>query len=84
MKNDNVVKSIEIFNGITWQAQMVKNLLENSGIEAFLQDEIVGSLNLPWAAPGGLGLVKVIVLSSDYENAKLIVDEYEKNLEANK
>ena len=63
---------------------MVKNLLENSGIEAFLQDEIIGSLNLPWAAPGGIGLVKVMISSSDYENAKLIVDEYEKNLEKNK
>ncbi|MDA3839452.1 MAG: DUF2007-related protein [Patescibacteria group bacterium] len=84
MNNKNAIKSIEIFNGITWQAQMIKNLLENSGIEAFLQDETIGSLTLPWAAPDGLGLVKVIVLSSDYENAKLIVDEYEKNLEANK
>ena len=47
MKNNKEIESIEIFNGIIWQAQMVKNLLENSGIEAFLQDEIIGSLNLP-------------------------------------
>ncbi len=84
MKNNKEIESIEIFNGIIWQAQMVKNLLENSGIEAFLQDEIIGSLNLPWAAPGGIGLVKVMISSSDYENAKLIVDEYKKNLEKNK
>lgn len=79
MKNNKEIESIEIFSGITWQAQMVKNLLENSGIEAFLQDEIIGSLNFPWASSGGKGLVKVMVSSSDYENAKLIVDEYEKN-----
>ena len=78
MKNNKQIEAIEIFNGTTWQAQMVKNLLENSGIEAFLQDEITGSLNLPWASPGGTGLVKVMVSGSDYENAKLIVEAYEK------
>jgi hypothetical protein len=82
MKNE-AIKLIEIFSGIIWQAQMVKNLLENSEIEAFLQDEITGSLNLPWTSPGGVGLVKVMVSSLDYANAKLIIDEYKKNLEEN-
>lgn len=84
MKNNKEIESIEIFNGTTWQAQMAKNLLANSGIEAFLQDEIIGSLNLPWEAPGGKGMVRVMVSNSDYENAKLIVNEYEENLDINK
>lgn len=63
---------------------MVKSLLENVEIEAFLQDKIIGSLNLPWDAPGGMGLVKVVVAESDYEKANLIVEEYKENLQKNK
>lgn len=82
---DNInIESIEIFNGTTWQTQMVKNLLANSGIEAFLQNEVIGSLNLPWETPGGEGLVKVMVSVADYESAKLIVQAYEENLDVNK
>ncbi len=81
---DKDIKSVEIFKGTPWQAQMVKNLLEDSKINAFLQDEIIGSLNLPWESAGGVGQVKVIVSSSDYENAKLIVDKYKNNPEKDK
>jgi len=79
MKNDKEIEPVEIFTGKLWQAQSVKNLLENSGIEAFLLDEIVGSLNFPWASAGGIGLVKVIVSTADFENAKLIVYTHENN-----
>lgn len=81
MKENNEITSVEIFTGTIWQVQMVKSLLENAEIEVFLQDEITGTLNLPWASSGGSGLVRVIVPVQDYERAKLIVDEYERNME---
>ncbi len=81
MKENYESESVEIFTGTIWQAQMVKSLLENAEIEVFLQDEIAGTLNLPWASSGGSGLVGVIVSGHDYEKAKLIVDEYERNME---
>ncbi len=34
------MKLIEIFDGNPFQAQMVKNILENEGVESFLKDEI--------------------------------------------
>ena len=74
-------ESAEIFTGIIWQAEMVKNLLANAGIKAYLADEIIGTLELPWNAPVGIGSVKVIVSKFDYDKAKLIVEEYKKNLE---
>jgi hypothetical protein len=40
------MKIIEIFEGDSFQAQMVKNLLENEGIESFLKNEIIARLNL--------------------------------------
>ena len=80
METDKNIESVEIFTGIIWQAEMVKNLLENADIKAYLTDEIIGALELPWNAPGGIGSVKVLVSNFDYDKAKLIVEEYKKNL----
>lgn len=71
---------IEVFAGTTWQAGMVKSLLENSEIDAFLKDEILGTLNPWWAAPGGAGAVKVFVSNLDEVKATSIIEDYEKNL----
>jgi hypothetical protein len=80
MKNDKEMRPIEVFAGTVMQASMVKSLLENAEIEAFLKDEYMGTFN-PWhAAPGGVGAVKVFVAYPDYEKAKIIVSEYEDNL----
>jgi hypothetical protein len=80
MKINKENKPVEIFAGTEWQAGMVKSLLENADIEAFLIDEIIGTLNPWWTAPGGAGSVRVFVSNSNYDEAKLIVEEYEKNL----
>lgn len=75
-ENDPLV----VFKGTAMQAAMVKSLLENAEIEAFMNDEFIGTLN-PWhATPGGVGSVKVVVSYLDYEKAKAVVDEYENNL----
>jgi len=59
---------------------MVKSLLENEEIEAYLKDEIVGTLSPWWKASGGVGSVKVVVSNLDFARAKLIAEEYERNL----
>jgi len=83
MKTNNEIKPIEVFSGTIWEAEMVKSLLEDAEIETFLQDEFSGTI-VPWnTSPGGVGSVKVIVSTLDYEKAKLIVDEYDKNLKTN-
>jgi hypothetical protein len=80
MKPNNEIEPVEIFAGTIWEAEMVKSLLENAEIEAFLLDENTGTL-APWyTAGGGAGSVKVVVSSLDLENATAIVTEYEKNL----
>jgi hypothetical protein len=59
---------------------VVKSLLENAEIEAYLKDEFTGVL-YPWhTSPGGVGAVKVLVSSVDQEKAKIVVTEYESNL----
>ena len=58
---------------------MVKSLLENAEIETFLQDELTGTLAPWWTAPGGAGSVRVIVSSLDFDKARSVIFEYEKN-----
>lgn len=80
MKNRDEIKPVEVFAGTALQAGMVKSLLENAEIRAFLKDDIIGTL-VPWnAVPGGAGAVKVFVSSADFENAKMVVADYENNL----
>ena len=69
------MKLIEIFNGNPFQAQMVKNLLENEGIESFLKDEIMARSPI-YSSSGG---VRVMISEPDYEKAMLVVDGYQKS-----
>ena len=84
MKTDNEIEPIEVFAGTAVQATIVKSLLENAEIEAYLKDEYTGTL-YPWhTTPGGVGAVKVYVSSVDEEKARIVVDEYESNLKNEK
>lgn len=77
---DNDIEPVEVFSGSIWEAELLKSLLENAEIETFLQDENTGTI-APWyTAPGGAGSVKVVVSSRDYNEAKTIVEEFEKNM----
>lgn len=71
MSNPN--DPIVVYSGNSFEADLVKNELENNGIPAFLKDEIIGTLT-PWhAAPGGAGAVKVTVPVKDSEEAFQII-----------
>jgi len=80
MKTNKEIYPVEVFAGSSVQANLVKSLLENAEIEAYLKDEFTGVL-YPWhTTPGGVGAVKVFVSSADHEKARIVVDEYERNL----
>lgn len=80
MNPDNNNEPVEVFAGTAWHAGLLKSLLENAEIEAFLIDEIIGTLNPWWTAPGGAGSVKVVVDPANYDKAMLIVTEFESNM----
>jgi len=70
---------VEVFAGTAWEAALVKSLLENAEIEAFLKDEIRGT-TMPWqVSPGGICSVKVVVSSENLALAKQVVEEFEAN-----
>ncbi len=76
MKNPDKVKAIEIFAGPLMEAELVKSLLSNAEIQAYLQDEFVGTL-VPWqASAGGANPVRIIISSEDMEKAELVLEAY--------
>jgi hypothetical protein len=76
MKTDNEIFPLEVFEGNDWEASMVKSLLENAEIEAYIKDKRMGVL-APWnVAAGGAGSVKIFVANLDFEKAKEVVDQY--------
>jgi hypothetical protein len=66
---------VVVFTGNSVEAGFLKGLLEDSGIEVFLTDEMTGALAPPYAAAGGMGAVKVAVKRKDLDQAKTIVEE---------
>ncbi|MBL7972401.1 MAG: DUF2007 domain-containing protein [Prolixibacteraceae bacterium] len=78
MSTNQDIYPVVVFEGNDWEASMVKSLLNNAEIEAFLKDEKMGVL-APWnVAGGGAGSVKVIVADTDLEKAREVVAEFEK------
>jgi len=78
MNKDQEIYPVEVFDGNNWEASLVKSLLDNAEIEAFIKDEKMGVL-APWnVAGGGAGSVKIFVSNVDYEKAKEVITQYEK------
>ncbi len=70
-------KTIEIFSGTLWEAEMIKNLLQEAGIDSFLNNSVHNSYAYnPIIASG----VKVMIFESEADKARKIVDIYYKNL----
>ena len=68
MKEEDKSKLVEVFNGSLWEAELVKSLLENNGIESTLKDGMVVNIVLPETA----------VDVANYEAAMEVVRSYEK------
>lgn len=68
MKDEDFSKSVEVFTGSPWEAEIIKGLLESSGIRCVIKDGIMGTLS-PYIAPG----VAVLVTEDQYENATEII-----------
>ena len=61
-----------VYSGASLQADLLKSILEGSGIQAVLEDEFLGRM-YPYAIPGG---VKVLVPNDAFEDARQIVEEF--------
>lgn len=73
--------AVEVYSGSMWDCGMVKSLLNDAGIEAFLNNENLGTV-APWiVAPGGAGAIGVIVARHNVKDASKIVDEFNQSTE---
>jgi hypothetical protein len=71
---------IEIFSGTLWEAEMVKSLLQDAEIESFVKNSNLSTyIYEPIQASG----VKVMILNSDSEKAKEVIDTYYRNINNN-
>ena len=64
-----------VYSGASFQADLLKSLLEGKGIRAILEDEFLGRI-VPYAVPGG---VKVLVANADVDKARRIVEDFIKD-----
>lgn len=67
---------IEVFAGEFWQASVVKQILDDNGIPAELNNQYLSTVAPYLSAPGGVPSVTVIVSSTQLSEARRLVDEY--------
>jgi hypothetical protein len=80
MNQDTELNPVEAFAGTSWEAGMLISLLKDNEIEAYFQDDNVGSV-FPWlSVRGESGAIKVVVAAKDYEKAMAIVIKFEQTL----
>lgn len=70
MNKTDQSKSVEVFSGSSWEAEIIKGLLESNGIRSVVKDGILGTL-APYIAPA----VSLLVTEEDYEEAQKIINE---------
>lgn len=76
MSQQKDIKPVQVFEGQLWQASTIQQILEDNNIQAFLENEYMGSI-APWRIePGGLNPVKVIVSNEDYELSTKLIEEF--------
>jgi hypothetical protein len=78
-KDINSDPLVEIFSGSLWESEVIKSLLDDAGINSFLKNNVLRSYLF---IPAKEGEVKVMILNSDFTEAKKIVDDYLRNINA--
>jgi hypothetical protein len=68
---------VVVYAGGPIDAALVKSLLDVEGVPAFLQDQNMGTLELPWAPTAGpYGGVKIVVPARMFRRADRIVQKF--------
>lgn len=80
MGNQDHIEAVELFAGSQWEVELLKSLLENANIKGFLKDDIIGTTFPFHAAPGVANPIKLIISSTDYDKALIVLQEFKKTL----
>ena len=74
MENKN--EFIEVYSGTLWQSTAIKDLLEDNGIPAFIENQLMGIIDPSLITSGGVAPVMLKVKYSDFERGKELIDEF--------
>ena len=77
MKGEDKSKLIEVFKGTLWEAELLKSILQDNGIEASTKDSMVVNLALPATVVD----VSVLVNEQNEPAARKVVEAFEENRE---
>jgi hypothetical protein len=81
MKDNSHSNPVEVFAGTSLDAGIIQSMLEQEGVQAFINNELMGSI-APWQVEaGGAGAAKVVVSELDYEKAIQIINDYGQDME---
>ena len=69
---------VEIFAGEFYQASMIKDVLDAIGIEAFIENGLIGNIATWYASSGGVTCLNVRIFSSDDAVAKKLIVKFRK------
>ena len=76
MKTEDNDSPVVVFAGTALDAGMVKSMLEEEGIQAFVKNELMSTI-APWQIElGGLGAAKVVVAVSNYDKAIQMINDF--------
>ena len=72
MTDENKEKLVTVFTGTTWQAELIKGMLDTNGIPCAIMDETISAITSSYA---GFGKgVLVVVNEADKEKALEIIE----------
>lgn len=67
---------VEVYAGELWQSSMIRDLLEDNGIPAYIENELMGTIIPSQITSGGAAPVNVKVKDFDYVHAQELIDEF--------
>ena len=67
---------VVVFTGTAWQAEQLRGLLDNAGVESFLRDEVMGRIDAPALAAGAIGAVKLVVTREHVAQAEQVLRDF--------
>lgn len=73
MEGTDYSRTVEVFKGTPWEAELVKGLLESNGIATILKDGLMSTI-----APYITADITILVSEEKYEDAMEIIREREK------
>lgn len=78
MNEHQTNEPVVVFTGHAWEAEMLVTILDNEGIKAFVNNEVIGTL-FPFYTTPGMGAVRVVVSKTDAEKANMVVADFQKD-----